>query len=140
MIFAYLPAAPVGHFVFTLGAGVLLRGQINIPERRETALHDLREVAPSFHRAAPRPRDAMLTRVQVGMAGCTPLKRRLCDHFRPRATALEHKRLKGLRPTLAERITDGLGNILIHAPIRNFLDLSRARRVFTGGEAPGATT
>ena len=42
--YAYLPLAWVGDFVFTLGAGVLLRFAINIPERQETVLHDLREV------------------------------------------------------------------------------------------------
>ncbi|MDX5359954.1 MAG: AMP-binding protein, partial [Alphaproteobacteria bacterium] len=47
VLFAYLPPAWVGDFVFSLGAGVLLRATINIPERQETALHDLREVAPT---------------------------------------------------------------------------------------------
>src|SRR5690606_3586410 len=61
-LFAYLPTAWVGDFVFTLGAGVLLQATINIPERAETALHDLREVAPTFYLAAPRAWDAMLTR------------------------------------------------------------------------------
>ncbi|MFT3953005.1 MAG: AMP-binding protein [Piscinibacter sp.] len=43
-LFAYLPTAWVGDFVFTLGAGLMLVATINIPERQETVLHDLREV------------------------------------------------------------------------------------------------
>lgn len=139
-LFAYLPTAWVGDFVFTLGAGVLLRAVINIPERQETALHDLREVAPTFYLAAPRAWDNMLTRVQVGIADSTPLKRRLYDFFIPRAIAIERKRLKGEAPTTAERLTDWLGNILIYAPIKDYLGLSQAERAFTGGEAMGEDT
>ena len=139
-LFAYLPTAWVGDFVFTLGAGVLLRAVINIPERQETALHDLREVAPTFYLAAPRAWDNMLTRVQVGIADSTPLKRRLYDHFIPRAIAMERKRLKGEALSFGERLTDWLGNILIYAPIKDYLGLSRAERAFTGGEAMGEDT
>ena len=139
-LFAYLPTAWVGDFVFTLGAGVVLQAVINIPERQETALHDLREVAPTFYLAAPRAWDNMLTRVQVGIADSTPLKKRIYDHFIPRAIAMERKRLKGQRLTLGERVTDWLGNILIYAPIKDYLGLSHATRAFTGGEAMGEDT
>jgi long-chain acyl-CoA synthetase len=139
-LFAYLPTAWVGDFVFTLGAGVLLRSVINIPERQETALHDLREVAPTFYLAAPRAWDNMLTRIQVGIADSTPLKRRLYNFFIPRAIATERKRLAGQTPGPGERLTDWLGNLLIYAPIKDYLGLSRAERAFTGGEAMGEET
>jgi long-chain acyl-CoA synthetase len=139
-LFAYLPTAWVGDFVFTLGAGTLLQATINIPERQETALHDLREVAPTFYLAAPRAWDNMLTRVQVGMADSTPLKRRLFDYFMPRAIAAERKRLAGTALSLGDRITEFAGNLLVYGPIKDFLGLSRAERVFTGGEAMGEDT
>jgi len=139
-LFAYLPTAWVGDFVFSLAAGVLLQAVINIPERAETALHDLREVAPTFYLAAPRAWDAMLTRIQVGMADSTPLKRRLFDWFIPRAIELERKRLKGHRPTALESAREWVGNQLIYAPLKDWLGLSRAERAFTGGEAMGEDT
>lgn len=139
-LFAYLPTAWVGDFIFTLGAGVLLQASINIPERQETALHDLREVAPTFYLAAPRAWDNMLTRVQVGTADSTPLKRRLFDFFMPRAIAHERKRLAGERLGLGERLVDLAGEVLVYGPIKDFLGLSRARRAFTGGEAMGEET
>ena len=46
--YAYLPMAWVGDLVFTVGAGTLLRFTMNIPERQETVLRDLREVAPTM--------------------------------------------------------------------------------------------
>jgi long-chain acyl-CoA synthetase len=59
----------------TMAAGVALRFTINIPERSETVLHDLREIAPTFYLAAPRSWDNMLTTIQVRMADSTPLKK-----------------------------------------------------------------
>lgn len=139
-LFAYLPTAWVGDFVFTLGAGLMLTATINIPERQETVLHDLREVAPTFYLAAPRAWDQMLTRIQVGIKNSTPLKRRLFDTFMPRAVALEKKRLAGGTPTLSERLIDRIGDFLVYAPLRDTLGLSRAERAFTGGEALGEDT
>lgn len=139
-LFAYLPTAWVGDFVFTLGAGLMLTATINIPERQETVMHDLREVSPTFYLAAPRAWDQMLTRIQVGMKNSTALKRRLFDIFMPRAVALEKKRLAGEAPTLAERAVHGLGDMLVYAPLRDYLGLSRAERAFTGGEALGEDT
>ncbi len=139
-LFAYLPTAWVGDFVFTVGCGVLLQATVNIPERQETALHDLREVAPTFYLAAPRAWDNMLTRVQVGMTDSTPLKRHLFDIFMPRAIAVERKRLAGLAPSWTDRIALALGEVLVYGPIKDFLGLSRAERAFTGGEAMGEDT
>ncbi len=139
-LFAYLPTAWVGDFVFTLGAGLMLTATINIPERQETVLHDLREVSPTFYLAAPRAWDQMLTRIQVGIKNSTPLKRKLFDTFMPRAVALEKKRLAGGSPTLAERVVHMVGDVLVYAPLRDYLGLARAERAFTGGEALGEDT
>jgi long-chain acyl-CoA synthetase len=138
--YAYLPTAWVGDFMFTLGAGVLLHFCINIPERQETVLHDLREVAPTMYLAAPRAWDNMLTRLQVGIAETTRLKRWLYEYFTSRAIALERKKLAGAAPTVGERVTALAGEILVYGPVKDFLGLSRAQRVYTGGEALGEDT
>jgi long-chain acyl-CoA synthetase len=100
----------------------------------------MREVAPTFYLAAPRAWDNMLTRVQVGMADSTPLKRRLFDFFMPRAIELERKQLAGGKASVSDRLTKMLGEFLIYAPIKDFLGLARAERAFTGGEAMGEDT
>ncbi len=138
--YAYLPTAWVGDFVFTLGAGVLLRFAINIPERQETVLHDLREVSPTMYLAAPRAWDNMLTRIQVGIQESTPLKRRLFDWFMPRAIALERRKLAGHAPTASERFTRALAELFVCGPLKDWLGLARAQRAYTGGEALGEDT
>ncbi|MHA7870652.1 MAG: AMP-binding protein [Salipiger thiooxidans] len=139
-LFAYLPTAWVGDFTFTLGAGIALCATINVPERAETALHDMREVAPSFYLAAPRTWDAKLTSIQVGMADATPLKRRIYEHFMPRAIEIARKKLEGRPVGLGARLHRIVGELLIFGPLKDWLGLGRARSVFTGGEAIGEET
>lgn len=139
-LMAYLPMAWVGDFVFTVSSGIALRFTINIPERQETVLHNLREVAPTVYFASPRSWDAMLTHVQVGIAESTWLKRRLYNWFMPLAIELERQRLASRQPGLASRIMHAIGDALIYAPLRDYLGLSRAKRAYTAGEAIGEDT
>jgi long-chain acyl-CoA synthetase len=139
-LYAYLPTAWVGDFVFTLGAGMMMAATINIPERQETVMRDLREVSPTFYLAAPRAWDQMLTRVQVGMKNSTRFKRWLFETVMERAVAYERKRLSGGSLTLSEKLLDTVGNVLVYAPLRDHLGLGRAERAFTGGEALGEDT
>lgn len=138
--YAYLPMAWVGDFVFTVGAGVVLAFTTHIPERQETVLHDMREVAPTMYLAAPRAWDAMLTRVQVGIAEATPFKRWLYERFMALAVGMERGRLAGRKTTVTQRILRAAGELLVFAPIKDHLGLSRAQRAFTGGEALGEDT
>ncbi|WP_295048532.1 AMP-binding protein [uncultured Paracoccus sp.] len=132
---AYLPMAWVGDFIFSIGAAMELRFTVNIPEAQETALHDLREMAPTVYFASPRAWSAMLTRVQVGIAETTGLKRWLYDWFMPRAMAAERAKLDG-KPG-GGGLTRFLGEWLIHGPIRDQLGLGRVKRAYTAGEAIG---
>lgn len=138
--YAYLPMAWVGDFVFTLGGGVVLAFTTHIPERQETVLHDLREVAPTMYLAAPRAWDAMLTRVQVGIAESTPFKRWLHEKFMAVAVAIERDRLGGRQPSWDRKVLRAVGEVLVFAPIKDHLGLSRAQRAYTGGEALGEDT
>jgi long-chain acyl-CoA synthetase len=137
---AYLPMAWVGDFIFTVAAGIALRFIVNIPERQETVLHNLREVAPTVYFASPRSWDAMLTHVQVGIAESTRFKRRLYNWFVPLAIEMERDRLGGRPLGRLRKIMHAVGDALVYAPLRDHLGLSRAKRAFTAGEAIGEDT
>lgn len=139
-ILAYLPMAWVGDFAITVGAGIALHFTINIPERQETVLHDLREIAPTFYLAAPRSWDNMLTTIQVRMEDSTPLKKWLYDVFMNSALAAERRKLEGKQPSPKERLMRQLGEWIIFGPIKDQLGLTRLRNAFTGGEAIGEDT
>ena len=103
-------------------------------------MRDIREVAPTIYLAAPRAWDNMLTRIQIGMANSTPLKRKLYDYFMPRAIERERRRLAGKSPTVAEKLSALLGEVLVFGPIKDFLGMTRTHRAYTGGEAMGEDT
>jgi long-chain acyl-CoA synthetase len=137
---AYLPMAWIGDYVFSVGATIALRFTLNIPERQETVLRNLREVAPTLYFASARSWDNLLTRLNVGIAESTPLKRWLVETFMKRAIAIERRRLEGQMPGVAERVLRGVGELLVYGPIKDQLGLSRAARSYTAGEAIGEDT
>ena len=139
-LLAYLPMAWIGDFAITLGAGVGLHFTINIPERPETVLHNLREIAPTFYLAAPRSWDNMLTMVQVRMEDSTRLKKKIYDFFMQQAVARERALLAGQQPTAGQRLLRQLGEWLVYGPIKDQLGLTRLHHAFTGGEAIGEDT
>ena len=100
-ILAYLPMAWVGDFAMTIGAGIALHFTINIPERQETVLHNLREIAPTFYLAAPRSWDNLLTAIQVRMEDSTRLKKAIYEFFMSvGAVGRSARKLEGGEPTL----------------------------------------
>ncbi len=139
-ILAYLPMAWIGDFAITMGAGIGLHFTINIPERPDTVLHNLREIAPTYYLAAPRSWDNILTQVQVRMEDSTWLKKKLYDFFMALATASERRKLAGVQPTTAQKLLRPVGEWLVTGPIKDQLGLSRLRNTFTGGEAIGEDT
>lgn len=139
-IVAYLPLAWVGDFVFSVAAAIVLRFTVNVPERQETVLENLREIAPTLYFAPPRSWDLMLTRVQVRMQESSRLKRWLWDHLMRRAIAAERARFEG-RPTgLWTRLVGAAGEVVAAGPVKDYLGLSRVRRAYTAGEAIGEDT
>ena len=94
-ILAYLPMAWVGDYAITVAAALLWRFTVNVPERQETVVRDMREIAPTFYLAAPRSWDQMLTTIQVGIENSTPFKKWLYQFFMDRAVAAETRKLNG---------------------------------------------
>ncbi len=139
-ILAYLPMAWVGDFAVTMGAGVALHFTINIPERQETVLQNLREIAPTFYLAAPRSWDNMLTAIQVRVEDSSWLKKRTYEFFMASAIAAEKRKLDGKEPTLKQRLLAPFGEWLVSGPIKDQFGLIRLRGAFTGGEAMGEDT
>lgn len=139
-ILAYLPMAWVGDFAVTMGAGIALHFTINIPERQETVLQNLREIAPTFYLAAPRSWDNLLTTIQVRMEDSSWLKRLVYKFFMALAISAEKRKLEGGQPTLKQWLLSPIGEWLVYGPIKDQFGLTRLRGAFTGGEAMGEDT
>ncbi len=139
-LMGYLPMAWVGDYAFSVAATIALQGTLCIPERQETAMHDIREIAPTFFFASARSWDNLLTRLQEQISESTPLKRLLVRHFMQLALELERKRLAGGRAGVAGAIWKAVGEVLVYGPIKDNLGLTRAKRCYTAGEAVGEDT
>ncbi len=140
-VLAYLPLAWVGDYALTVAAAVTYRFRVNIPERQETVLRDMREIAPTFYLAAPRSWDNMLTTIQVGIENSTWLKKRLYHMFMDRAIASERNKLEGKGEGGSfEWLWRRLGEWIIFGPIKDQFGLTRVAHAFTGGEAMGEDT
>lgn len=139
-ILAYLPMAWVGDYAITVAAALLWRFTVNVPERQETVVRDMREIAPTFYLAAPRSWDQMLTTIQVGIENSTPFKQRLYHFFMDRAIAAETRKLNGKSGGILEPLGRLLGEAIIFGPIKDQFGMSRLKNAFTGGEAIGEDT
>lgn len=137
---AYLPIAWAGDYALSMASAICYRFTINVPERQETVLRDVREVAPTFFLAPPRNWDNMLTTIQVGMENSTRLKKLAYRFFMDRAVASEQRKLRGDGPAGMEWLWRTLGEWIIYGPIKDQLGLTRLRNAFTGGEAIGEDT
>ena len=139
-ILASLPMAWVGDYAITVAAALLWRFTVNVPERQETVVRDMREIAPTFYLAAPRSWDQMLTTIQVGIENSTPLKKWLYHFFMDRAIAAETRKLNGKSGGILEPLGRLLGEAIIFGPIKDQFGMSRLKNAFTGGEAIGEDT
>ena len=139
-ILAYLPMAWVGDYAITVAAALLWRFTVNVPERQETVVRDMREIAPTFYLAAPRSWDQMLTTIQVGIENSTPFKKWLYHFFMDRAIAAETRKLNGKSGGILEPLGRLLGEAIIFGPIKDQFGMSRLKNAFTGGEAIGEDT
>jgi long-chain acyl-CoA synthetase len=135
---AYLPLAWVGDHYLNYAQGYVAGFCIACPESAETAADDLREIGPTYHFAPPRVFEALLTRVQIRMEDAGAVKRWLYRAFMDVAGRWGEKIANGEPVPLNARLAYRCGDLLIYAPLKNALGLSRVRVAYTAGEAIGA--
>lgn len=136
-VLAYLPMAWVGDFIFSIGQAYWSGFCVNCPESAETMQTDLREIGPSYFFAPPRVFETMLTSVMIRMEDATRLKKWLFDRFMAVAERVGPAILDGKPVSLIDRLTYGLGQIMVYGPLKNTLGFSNIRVGYTAGEAIG---
>ena len=134
---AYLPPAWVGQFIFSLAQPFATGYCICCPESPETVMMDMREVGPTYYFAPPRVLEMLLTQVSIRMEDASRLKRWLYRRFMAIAGRVGGALLDGKPVGLLDRLSYGLGDLLVYGPLRNVLGMSRVRVAYTAGEAIG---
>src|SRR5271166_6712901 len=136
-IIAYLPMAWVGDHIFSYGQALAAGFCVSCPESPQTVLEDRREIGPTYFFAPPRVYENLLTSIMVRMEDAGWTKRTLFKAFMGVAKRAGEKILDGVRVPLFTRALYALGRVLVYAPLKNRLGLTRTRVAYTAGEAIG---
>ena len=134
---AYLPMAWVGDHLFSYGQSYVTGFCVACPESGATVMEDLREIGPTYFFAPPRIFENLLTTVMVRMQDASKLKQNVFHYFMGLARRVGTRILDGHAVSFVDKCLYGLGHLLIYAPLKNTLGLSRIRLAYTAGEAIG---
>ncbi len=136
-ILSYLPMAWVGDNLFSYAQALVAGFTINCPESGDTVMTDLREIGPTYYFAPPRVFENLLTQVMIRMEDASAIKRGVFHHFMAVAKSCGAEILDGKSVPLGARLHYAIGNLLVYAPLRNVLGMSRIRVAYTAGAAIG---
>jgi long-chain acyl-CoA synthetase len=136
-LLSYLPMAWVGDHIFSYAQGYVVGLVVNCPESAATVTTDLREIGPTYYFAPPRVLENLITQVTIRMEDAGVLKRRLFRFFMRHARRVGAPLLDGRAVTAGDRLLYRLGELLVYAPLKNTLGMSRVRVAYTAGEAVG---
>ena len=136
-VVAYLPMAWIGQNLFSYAQWMTVGFRINCIESAETVMTDMREIGPTYYFAPPRVLEALLTQVTIRMEDAAAPKRWIFRHFMALARRVGGDLLDGKPVGAWDRLRYAIGNLLIYAPLRNALGMSRVRVAYTAGEAIG---
>lgn len=125
----------IAEHVLGMAAHVYHGVIMNFPEEPETVRENVREIAPEGILYNSRLWDALVSTVQVRMNEATWLNRKLYDLFLPVGYRMAEAHLQNQSPGFITNLIYQLGNILLFAPIRDQLGLSRIRFAYTAGSA-----
>src|SRR5260221_1282603 len=136
-VLAYLPMAWIGQNLFSYAQWMVVGFRINCIESAETVITDMREIGPTYYFAPPRVLHALPTQVPIRMDDASWVKRRMFGYFMELARRVGSNILDRRRVGFLDRVKYALGGLLVYAPLKNSLGMSRVRVAYTAGEAIG---
>ncbi|MFG6448542.1 AMP-dependent synthetase/ligase [Roseateles sp. BYS180W] len=136
-VLAYLPLAWIGQNIFSYAQWLVCGYVVNCPEAASTVSIDMKEIGPSYYFAPPRVFEGLLTSVMIRMEDASAPKRWLFARCMELARRVGPALMDGRPVSPLQRLAYALGQVLVYAPLRNALGLSRVRVAYTAGEAIG---
>lgn len=136
-VLAYLPPAWIGQNIFSYAQWLACGYVVNCPESASTVSIDMKEIGPTYYFAPPRIFEGLLTSVTIRMEDASAPKRWLFERCMALARRVGPALMDGKPVAAWDRLRYALGNLMVYAPLRNTLGLSRVRVAYTAGEAIG---
>jgi long-chain acyl-CoA synthetase len=121
------------------GVGISLSSGLraNFPEKAETVLSDLREVAPNAVMFAGRQWDALMSMIQAKITDSTVVKRFIYRLFLPVGYKVADLTMSGKKPTVFWELLWRLGNWAVFRPLKDQLGFINCRYAIQGGASLG---
>jgi long-chain acyl-CoA synthetase len=130
---SFLPLGWIGEHALGITPHVLTGTVMNFPEEPETVRQNIREIAPEGLLYNSRLWDGLVGTVQVRMNDASWLNRKLYGWFLPIGYRVADKHFAKEEIGAPLRLAYKLGDLLVFAPLRNQLGLSRVRAAYTAG-------
>jgi long-chain acyl-CoA synthetase len=132
---SFSPMAWIAEQGFGVTTHVRQGSVINFPEKAETVLTDIREVAPVALLFPSRNWEALVRQVQARMVDATWLNRWFYGYFLPLGYKIADMADEGKQPSGWQKFLYALGNLAIYGPLRDKLGLPNIKYAYTGGAA-----
>jgi len=134
---SFLPFAWIGEQMMSISCGIQAGFTINFPEEPESALEDLREIAPQVMFSSARLYEQMVRGIQVKYADATWLKRKVYEWGLNVGYAIADAKFEKKPVAFPTRLQWYIADALVHRALRDHLGLARIRNAYTGGSAIG---
>ena len=134
---SFLPLAWIGEQMMSVAAALTVGFTVNFPEEPDTVQQNIREIGPHVMFAPPRIWENLLSTVQVKIEDSPWIKRRFYDLALKIGYERAARAFARARPGALGRVREAAADVLILAPLKDSLGLSRLRRAYTGGAALG---
>jgi long-chain acyl-CoA synthetase len=132
---SYISPAWAAEQYFGFGLALLAPMVVHFAEKPETVRSDLREVGPEFLMFTPRQWEMLASGVEAQMTmDSGPLRRRLYTW----GTRVGRARISPTAGAFTRYFVAPLADLLVLSGVRNFLGLSSARAVLSGGSGLSA--
>ncbi|MCA9980308.1 MAG: AMP-binding protein, partial [Anaerolineales bacterium] len=130
-----LPLGWIAEHVLGVAAHVTNGVIMNFPEAPETVRENVREIAPEGILYNSRLWDNLVSTVQVRMNEATWINRKLYDTFLPIGYKVADKKMRNEPIGSGLRLQYALGDLLLFAPLRDKMGMSKIRSAYTAGSA-----
>lgn len=107
--------------------------EISFPEGPDTFDDDVREMGPHYLLCAAGYWESLVEAVQINMNRASKLKKALYDWSLATGYTLADYRVQQRTPSLAQKISWSVANLLVLRPLRRNLGIARLRSAYQGG-------
>lgn len=134
---SFLPMAWIGEQMMSFACSLQRGFALHFPEEPETALANLREIAPQTMFSPPRIWEDLVSQVLVKMEDSTWLKRKMYGWAMKIGYRMADTRFRKETPSLGLRLLYWLAEWSVFQAIKDHLGLRHIKRAYTGGAALG---